>query len=78
MKQIEGKLDIHERLNNSRNGNPRYRVTIVTDNYDVYLVDTKYDSSLCYSLSNHNGKQVVATLGDYRGNLTLLDIEANY
>jgi hypothetical protein len=58
MKNVQahiGRLQIIERMKNSLNGNPRYRV-LVGDKYCV----TATDSSIAYGITNHDGRQAIA------------------
>ena len=57
-----GKLEIIEKLPNSKNGNPRYKVEI-----DGWIAVTKPDCSLGYKITNYNGLTVRATIGSYYG-----------
>lgn len=61
-----GKLEIIERLPSSRNGNPRWPLRV-----DGWTCRTAVDSSLGYSVTNFDGKRVVATIGSFRGVATL-------
>jgi hypothetical protein len=62
-----GKL---ERMNNSGNGNPRFRFT-----FDGYDVVTAVDAMHGYCIQNLEGKECVATIGTHRGVLTLDNIK---
>lgn len=64
-----GILEIVERLNNSKNGNPRYLCKV-----DGYTFRTAVDSSQSYSITNYEGKQVEVTIGSHYGNTTLNSI----
>lgn len=64
--QHTGKFEIVERLNNSRNGNPRFIVCV--DGFKCY---TAVDSAHGYSVSNFEGKDVIATIGTHYGKPTL-------
>lgn len=61
-----GRLDIIERLPNSRNGNPRYLARV-----DGYTFRTTLDSSYGYKLTNYDGKLVKVQLGTHYGVLSL-------
>lgn len=65
-----GKLEVLERMPPSRNGNPRYRLYIA----GAHCV-TEPDSSLGYSVTNFEGKTVVATIGTHYGRATLDDVK---
>lgn len=69
-----GKLVILERLKNSVNGNPRYLAAIIDESGTGFTFKTRPDSMTAYALPNYAGKQVVATLGTYRGQRTLASI----
>ena len=66
-----GKLEVIERLPNSRNGNPRYLCRI-----DGWLCATKPDSMLGYTITNHDSKTVKAEIGAYYGKATINNIWA--
>ena len=55
-----------QRLPSSANGNPRY--SFVIDGYDVA---TSSDSSYGYSITNYEGKEVIAEIGTHYGRTTL-------
>lgn len=65
-----GTLRVLERLNNSVNGNPRYRLYI----NGVSCV-TKPDSAYAYDVENLKDKKVTATIGTYYGKATLNTLE---
>ena len=69
--QHQGKLEIVERLNNSRNGNPRFIVRI--DGVKCY---TPVDSLYGYIVSNFKDKEVIATIGTHYGNPTLHSLKS--
>jgi hypothetical protein len=64
--QHTGKLEILERLPNSVNGNPRYRVSV-----DGFSAVTKLDSSIAYSLTNYRDQVVTAHIGTHYGQATI-------
>jgi hypothetical protein len=64
-----GILEIVERLNNSKNGNPRFLCIV-----DGYTFRTAVDSSHGYSIQNFEGKQVEVSIGTHYGNTTLNSI----
>jgi hypothetical protein len=64
-----GTLEIIERLPQSRNGNPRYLVSV-----DGSVCRTAPDSQVAYVLSNFEGKKVEAKIGTHYGVATLADI----
>jgi len=66
-----GKLEIIERLPSSDSGNPRYLLRI-----DGITCRTARDSMYGYSITNHDGKQVVAEIGTFYGQATLNSIKA--
>jgi len=66
-----GILRIEGRLPSSNNGNPRYSLYVAG-----FRCRTSVDSSLAYSVPNHDGKQVEATIGTHYGVPTLLSVKA--
>lgn len=62
----QGKLEIIQRLEGSRNGNPRYLIRI-----DGFTCKTPVDSMYGYSVPNLDGKEVIATIGTHYGTATL-------
>lgn len=69
-KTITGRLEQIERLNNSRDGNPRYAVTV-----GGYEYRTGVDYSVGYEVSNHKvGAMVTLTLTGTHA--AVLDIQA--
>jgi len=62
----EGKLEIIQRLPSSINGNPRYLVRIAG-----FTCKTPVDSSLGYCITNHDGKEVIATIGTHYNTATI-------
>ena len=74
LSHIQGKLVILGKERNSRNGNPRYRAAIVDATGNGFTFKTRPDSFNGYVLPRFEGKQVVATLGTYRGVCTLASI----
>lgn len=67
----KGTLHILERLNNSKNGNPRYLIEILQDNGNVLTLKTPIDSMLAYGIGNLRGKYIGATWRMLRGHPTL-------
>ena len=61
-----GTVERLERMESSRNGNPRFSFTL--DGYDVV---TGVDAMIGYGIQNFEGKECVATIGTHRGILTL-------
>ena len=61
-----GKLKVLERLKNSANGNPRYRLYVS----GVSFV-TKPDSAYSYDVGNLEGKTVTVSVGTHYGKATL-------
>lgn len=61
-----GYLHIVTRLDSSRNGNPRYLLSV-----DGITCRTAVDSSLAYKVKNLDGKRVIATIGTHYGSATL-------
>lgn len=57
-----GILSVVERCASSTNGNPRYLVML-----DGYTAKTMVDSSLGYSVTNFEGKNVEADIGTHYG-----------
>ena len=68
-------LDSLKRLPNSRFGNPRYEATLMASDGSEVVAWTKPDASLGYSLPNHRGEQVQATLRTMRGRVYLIGCE---
>lgn len=66
--KTRGVLSIVERLPSSRNGNPRYYLSI-----GGIHCRTAPDSDLAYGLTNDDGKHVVAFMRYYYGKPTLVD-----
>lgn len=62
----QGKLEIIQRLPSSINGNPRYLLRIAG-----FTCKTSVDSSYGYCVTNHDGKEVIATIGTHYGTATL-------
>ena len=67
-----GTLHIVERLSSSRNGNPRYLCII-----DGWTCRTGVDSSLGYTVTHYDGKEVTATIGTHYGKATIDSLEAS-
>jgi len=67
--QHTGRLEVIERAPSSRNGNPRYVVRL-----DGITCRTAVDSSLGYSITNHDGREVTADIGTYRGTVTIENV----
>ena len=61
-----GTLQVIERLDNSLNGNPRYRAEV-----DGLEFVTAPDCSFGYSITNYEGKAVDITVGSHYGLITL-------
>lgn len=64
--QHKGTLHIIKRLNSSYFGNPRYLLSI-----DGFTCRTAVDSMFGYSVTNWDGKEVIATIGTHYNNATL-------
>ena len=62
----KGTLQVIERLDNSLNGNPRYRAEVG----GLEFV-TAPDSVFSYSITNYEGKAVDITVGTHYGRTTL-------
>jgi hypothetical protein len=62
----QGILKVIERLPSSFNGNPRYLLSI-----DGFTCKTAVDSGYGYSVTNHDGKEVIAYIGTHYGSATL-------
>jgi hypothetical protein len=65
-----GKLEIIRRENSSVNGNPRYFLHVAG-----FYCYTAPDSSLGYSVTNYDGRNVIAEIGTYYGRPTLRSVE---
>jgi hypothetical protein len=81
-KTISGKLVITGRLNNSRNGNPRYKGYIETMEkaFQVAWINkidfiTAVDSMLSYQITNFDNKLVNAVIGTHYGKPTIKSVE---
>lgn len=77
---IEGYIGIIDRKRTSRNGNPRYMISIsngkVGDEYECVLAYTTPDSSLGYTVPNfREGQKVRAEVGIHRGVVSLASLE---
>jgi hypothetical protein len=70
----EGTLYVLDRMPNSRNGNPRFRLFIGTETSGVSCV-TAPDSSLGYTVQNYAGQRVRVLIGTHYGRATLNHIE---
>jgi hypothetical protein len=70
-----GILNIVERMNNSVNGNPRYRIFIADSSGNGVSCVTAPDSDHGYSITNFSGQEVSVTIGTYYGTATLNSIE---
>lgn len=66
-----GTLRILDRLPSSKYGNPRYLLEV-----DGYVCRTAPDSSLAYSLPNHDGTRVSAIIGTHYGKRTIESVTA--
>lgn len=64
-----GILKIIKRLDNSRNQNPRFLVSI-----DGIEARTVPDASLGYAIQNHEGNFVTARIGTYRGRPSIVEV----
>jgi len=77
---FKGTLTNIKRLPNSINGNPRYTATILIGKkikncqYEITF-KTGVDCSHGYSLTNFDGKKVIATIGWHYNSLTLNTIK---
>jgi hypothetical protein len=67
-----GVLNIIKRLTSSRNGNPRYLLTV-----DGWTCATQPDSGYAYMIDSLDGKFVNATIGSHYGVLTLNSIQSS-
>ena len=65
-KQVSGKLKIIKRLPSSINGNPRYLISV-----NGVICKTGVDSSYGYSVTNYRDQDVISTIGDHYGVMTL-------
>ena len=68
---ITGELLLIERLPSSYYGNPRWLLTI-----GGQVCRTAVDANLAYGISNHDGKQVEATIGLHYGKMTVETVKA--
>lgn len=67
MTRHTGILTVIERdKNNGSNGNPRYVVML-----DGYVCRTAVDSSLGYSITNYDRKEVTALIGSHYNTVTI-------
>jgi hypothetical protein len=64
-----GILEVIQREPSSVNGNPRYLVRL-----DGVTAKTGVDSSLGYSITNFDGKLVMADIGLHYGTVTIEDV----
>lgn len=62
----QGKLEVLKRLPSSLNGNPRYLIRV-----DGFTCKTAVDSGYGYSVTNFDGKEVIAYIGTHYGIATL-------
>ncbi len=62
----QGKLEVLKRLPSSLNGNPRYLIRV-----DGFTCKTAVDSGYGYSVTNFDGKEVIAYIGTHYGTATL-------
>jgi len=63
-----GTIDTIERMESSRNGNPRYMVTVREDNGGYIQACTTQDSSLGYTIKNYkDGERVRVAIGTHYG-----------
>jgi len=67
--EIKGKLRVIKKLNNSRDGNPRYKFSI-----GCFKFKTPPNDGLAYEITNHDGYDVTATV-DKSGNVTRIQSE---
>ena len=67
----EGQLTMLERLNNSRNGNPRYRMAILDKAGNGFSFVTKTDCSIAYMIDGYVGQKIEAFIGNHYGKATL-------
>ena len=67
-----GKLEILERIRNTPNGNPRWRVRV-----DGHSCVTKSDASYSHKLTNYRDQTVEATIGTHYGVATLDTIRSH-
>ena len=68
---ITGTLEIIKRLPSSYFGNPRYLLSV-----GGVECCTSVNAMLAYSITNHEGKQVEALIGLYRGKSTIETVKA--
>jgi len=62
----QGILRIISRLASSRNGNPRFLLSV-----DGFTCCTAVDAMAGYSVQNFDGREVMATIGTHYGRATL-------
>lgn len=71
---VTGMMTIMDRAKTSRNGNPRFLVSITSgygENWTGVLCYTAPDSSIAYEIQNDDGKEVSAKVGLHRKTVTL-------
>ena len=69
-KEVTGRLERVERLATSRNGNPRYAVTIDAGGTYSETYQTGVDASVAYEVTNYKmGRRVTLTLEGKRENI---------
>jgi hypothetical protein len=65
---IQGKLKMIKFIENSRDGNPKYLITI-----GEYVLETTANSSLGYTISNFDGMEVEAEIKIHRKKLCVIE-----
>lgn len=68
--EIKGTLEIIQRLPSSRHGNPRYLVKVGDT-----VCRTAPDAALGYGITNYEGKEVIAIVGEHYGKATVQKIK---
>lgn len=74
---ITGKLVAFRRLNNSKNGNPKYTLAI-DDGKTVHLIDTKSDASCGYAVcwAMVSSKKKLSFMIEFNGRRHALEVVA--
>jgi len=74
-REVIAYLTVNKRMPSSVNGNPRYEVILRTaGGLPDVIARTPVDSSLGYSITNHTGKTVRATVGSHYNATTLANV----
>lgn len=70
-----GTISGMNRLPSSRNGNPRFLVTIHCDSGEILTARTMPDSMDGYTVRDFEGEHVTAAIGWHYGKLSIADIQ---